>query len=157
MRPTLISQKTDRIPLVVNGIIPDELDALSRIHELLETDGRVNSGFIDKLSEYSWFYDDINDNERSLLWELRRLLEIDEVTNSAFVKSLSEYSWMADDLNHSESLARHSFYYLVDNAEESTRAGFVKKLASYPWIADGITVFGRFYAGQDYPHLRNQL
>ena len=47
---------------------------------------------------------------------------------------------MADDLNFSESLALHSFYYLVDNAEESTRAGLVKKLASYPWIADGITV-----------------
>ena len=140
MRPTLLSQKTDRIPLVVNGIIPDELETLNRIHELLETDGRVNSGFIDKLSEYSWFHDDINDIEQSLLWIFRQLLEIDEATNSALVKSLSEYSWMADDLNYSESLVRHSFYYLLDNAEESTRAGLVKKLASYPWIADGITV-----------------
>ena len=47
---------------------------------------------------------------------------------------------MADALNYSESLARHSFYYLLDNAEESTRTGLVKKLTSYLWIADGITV-----------------
>ncbi len=48
---------------------------------------------------------------------------------------------MADDLNYSESLARHSFYYLLDNAEESTRTGLVKENVPRQVKIDGLASY----------------
>lgn len=81
-----------------NGIIPDELNTLHRINEILEADGKTNSGFVDQLSEYLWLYDGVNDNEYFALIELRRLLEIDGTTNSGTVERLSKHTWIADDI-----------------------------------------------------------